>query len=241
MGITSWQTRAAANNPTGVRRWMTARLGVALLGIVSFALVGASAAPASVEPSGASASVTGTSVNQATVDFDMSRNGPQLEINAAVITERLADGSTVQTALAVASIQDIECTPTGCQGSNVADCYPAGSDPYDPTLPQGALQFGPGVGDATLEATFTCYPGPSYPGPTYSLTVDLTWSGQVIGGGTRGGPTAIPQPPVTLAGGQYVILVQASITGTASDGTTEFIQPGTSGVIVHRASTTATP
>src|SRR6266511_6287608 len=73
------------------------------------------------------------------------------------------------------------CTPSVCQGSNVADCYPAGSDPYDQTLPQGALQFGPGVGDATLEATFTCYPGPSYPGPTYSLTVDLTWSGQVIG------------------------------------------------------------
>jgi hypothetical protein len=239
MGITSWRTRAAANSPTGVRRWMTGRLGVALLGIASFALVGASAAPASVGPSGASASVTGTSVDQATVDFDYTRNGPQLEINSAVITQKLADGSTVQTALAVANIQDIECTPTGCQNSNVADCFPAGNDQYDQTLPQGALQFGPGVGDATLEATFTCYPGPNYPGPTYPLTVDLTWSGQVIAAG--GGPAAIPQPPVTLIGGAHLILVHASITGTASDGTTEFIQPGTSGEIVHQDSTTATP
>jgi len=174
-------------------------------GAVTAAALGAGA---SVAPSTASLAAS-THLDQVTMDFG-THNGVQLQINASNTTSTSAGKATVSS-IAVASLQDIE----GSAGLGVADCYPAGNVVPVQTLPAGALVFGPSPKEASLRASFTCTRTSG--GGRFPLTVDLRWSATTdfVHHGWRNS--------------QW----RAAISGTASDGTTDYNEPPKSGMIIH--------
>jgi hypothetical protein len=147
------------------------------------------------------------------MDFNNSRNGVQLEINASNVTST-SSGVTTVSSIAVASLQDIE----GTSGIGIGDCYPAGNAFPDQTLPPGALVFGPSPQQASLHASFTCTR--TSDGSQFPLTVDLHWAAT----------TAIAH------GGWQNSQWHASLSGTASDGTTDYNNPAKTGIINHQTS-----
>jgi hypothetical protein len=187
------------------RRWTL----VLAVGVVA-ALLGVPALAATqAPPTGVS-----THVDQATLDVDWAATGRQLQINAGNIVTVSSEGITSSSVAAV-NISDTYCSDSGCGGTNFADCRPAGREQYDYTLPPGALRFGPSPSQATLQATFSCTR--AFVGSEFSLVVDLVWSSNAR----------------LWGGGWLNSLWSASITGTASDGTTDFNSPPNTGVIVH--------
>jgi hypothetical protein len=159
--------------------------------------------------------VGSTHVDQATVDVDWSAPGKQFQINAGNVATFSSTGVTV-TSTAAVNIVDTSCSEFGCSSSNFAECLPAGNEAYDYTLPWGALRFGPSPGQASLKATFTCTL--VFVGGEFSLVVDLAWSHTTKSWG---------------GGWLNSLWLAPTVTGTASDGTTDYNDPPHSGVIVH--------
>jgi hypothetical protein len=178
--------------------------------------------------------------DQASVEADFTASGLKFNLNSAWQREFVAGVVTRDVAIAVGSIFPLECTPspgggTSCGGAWLAPCYPAGNAIGDSTLPAKALRFWPHFGRATLEADFDCTRSDT--GEVIRLEVDLKWRAtSVLFSDETISENPGPPPTVTYFVRKFAFPVPVS--GSAFDGTTEYVDASTNGALSHRSITT---
>jgi hypothetical protein len=167
----------------------------------------------------AKATVIHQTVDQVMADSPQGGDGPTFQLNA--LNFRLVP----QPGGEVVSGTDIVLL-IGEHGNQDTSCAPTTSD---------FLHFGPTPVRASVRGQFEC----TRPdGSTFPLSVDVTWTGNVrdlI-------PSPIPYHPggVGVQGGaQAGLRAPATVTGSITDGTTEFLTSDTSGIVFHLSDTQA--
>jgi hypothetical protein len=190
------------------RRIAVRRFVVVLVCAGLVALIGATAARGTV---------IHQTYDQVMADSSQGVDGPTLQLNALnfkFLTQPSGEvirGTDIVLLIGEQGVQDTSCAPT---------------------MPN-FLQFGPTPARASVSGPFEC----TRPdGSTFPLSVDVVWSASVrdlqpsplpwhpAGAGVQGGAVAGVQAP-------------AGVTGSVTDGTTEFLSADASGRIFHLADT----
>jgi hypothetical protein len=176
-----------------------------------------------------------TSVNLASIDADSSTPGLKLQLTAFRVRERTNGVLTNDQFGAQAQVFNLECNEVGCGTTSYFECLPPGNPPNDFTLPPGALSFGPKT--ATLITSFDCLNRTT--GETFTLAVSLGWSITTFST-VEPSVQQDPGPPRTLTVSLNKLAFGVPVTGSASDGTTEFVDALTSGVLFDQEATVTT-
>lgn len=186
--------------------------------------------------SAAAPAIQTTSVNFASVDVVFSTPGQKFQLAAFRVRERTNGVLTNDQFGAHAQVFNVECDEVGsCQTTSFFECLPPGNPPNDFTLPPGALNFEPKT--ATLITSFGCLNRTS--GDTFTLAVSLGWSTTSFSA-IEPSVQDDPGPPRTLTISVNKLAFGVPVTGSASDGATQYVDALTSGVLFDQQTTTIT-
>jgi hypothetical protein len=195
---------------------VAARWPFAALASTAFVLV--CAATASAAPP----AVVHQTADGVAVDSPQGGGGPTMQLSAYAFRlvweppREIVSGTDIVLWIGKSGVQDTRCVP----------------------VTEDVLHLGPTPAKASLSGTFECRQGEAP--TTFPLTVDLLWSGDVrdlqpsvfhwhgVGAGVQGG---------AMSGLQG----ETAVTGSVTDGTTEFLPEDARGRIVHASDTQVIP
>lgn len=194
----------------------------------SAVLVIAIAATLGVPTATAAPTAAITTAIQASVEVDFTTPGDYFSANTLTQITTRSGGEVTTTTLIAAGITRFRCDDFGCSGESV-QCVAEGTAP-DGTPPPGLLEFGV-LGSATLRGTFFCAPGLVGVPSTLMVDIQLTGTDKFVSAGPLHSPA--PGPPDYTGGIAQQVFFGAAVTGTAGNGSIEYIRPNTTGTLVY--------